>query len=132
MKLISKISFLAFLLFIYTNAFANDMDEVTNIINDASTAGKQSVGVVLQWVFAIGFPLICIGGFMVLGYTIAKKKVEQTQDGHSRIPTAVFIGALVGVFVYVVVTMLIFQVITGDMTNAATVVTDFYKEALGL
>ncbi|EOG8842711.1 hypothetical protein ACLKHP_001691 [Campylobacter jejuni] len=132
-KIINKIGFILFgLFFSAVSVFGEDIDEVTNIIDKTSTAGKQVYGTGITWFVAVIFPLISMVSLAIIAYTMAKKKVEQTQDGQSKIPVYVILGVIVGAFVYVIITALIFQLLTGDAGNAATVINNFYKEALGL
>ncbi len=109
-----------------------DATDITNIVDDTSTQAQSVFGTAVRWGVSVFFPLISMVAMAVFGYSIAKKKVEQTQDGQSKIPLYVVGGAVVGAFVYIIVTALFFQLVTGDAANAATVVNDFYRTALGI
>lgn len=113
-------------------AFGADINEITNIAKDADTAGKSTLGVGMSWFFSVFFPVACVLGAMVLGYFIAKTKIDQTKEGVGKLFLSVIASALVGGFVYFLVTASVSQMILGDRGKLFTAIQQFWSAVLGV
>lgn len=130
-KKLLKFGLIAALLALFaTSGFADStgIDGVTGVISGADSGAKTTLAIAIKWVMGIGLPLICMVGFAFLGYQFAKKKAEQTQDGQNRIPMAVGVGVVIGVFVYVIVASLFGVALLGGADKGLKVITDFWAQ----
>lgn len=113
-----------------SNLSADEFDSVNDILNSGSKAGQQTLGVGIKWALSIVLPLICIVAGALMGYSQQKKKAEQEQNTN-KIYVVTAISAVVGFFVYVIVTMIISRAFFGDATYAFNnVIFEFYKNAV--
>lgn len=133
-KKLLKFGLIAALLALFaTSGFADStgytgIDGVTGVISGADSGAKTTLAIAIKWAMGIGLPLICMVGFAFLGYQFAKKKAEQTQDGQNRIPMAVGVGVVIGVFVYVIVASLFGVALLGGADKGLKVITDFWAQ----
>lgn len=112
------------------NGFADvsAFDGVDQVVGGAHKAGTAALGSVMKWIVGLGIPIVCIFGLAFLGYTFAKKKAEQSQDGQNRIPVAVAVGAAIGFFVFIIVTAFIGLALMGDAGKGFDVVYKFWTD----
>ena len=76
--------------------------------------------------------MACVLGAMVLGYFIAKTKIDQTKEGVGKLFLSVIASALVGGFVYFLVTAAVSQMILGDRGKLFTAIQQFWSAVLGV
>lgn len=117
-------------LFVSVGFSANEFGEAQNIISQADTAGKGVLGTGLKWFLALILPLSCMGGATILAYTQQKKKAEQQDQNPNKIYFVMGIAAIVGFFVYLIVTTIISYALTRDTGYIFNVISTFYKQAL--
>lgn len=109
----------------------SEFDGITDVLKSGDTAGKAGLGMGLAWTFSLLVPGCMVGGAM-LGYTFAKKKAEQQQEGQTKMPVIVAAMIIVGAFVAILVTALFGQILLGDSGALFEAVYKFYRESLGL
>lgn len=133
-KKLLKFGLIAALLALFaTSGFADTgVSGVVSTIGEADEGAKQTLRIAIQWIMGIGLPLICMVGFAFLGYQFAKKKAEQTQDGQNRIPMAVGVGIVIGIFVYMIVASLVGVALLGSAADGLKVITNFWATQVGL
>ena len=76
--------------------------------------------------------MACVLGAMVLGYFIANTKIDQTKEGVGKLFLSVIASALVGGFVYFLVTAAVSQMILGDRGKLFTAIQQFWSAVLGV
>lgn len=113
-----------------SNLSADEFDAVNDILGNGSKAGKSALGTGMQWGLSIVLPLICIIAGAIMGYSQQKKKAEQEQNTN-KIYMVTAISAVVGFFVYVIVTMILSRALFGDASFAFNnVIFEFFKDAV--
>lgn len=104
---------LAYVALLSIGANADEFNDALNAVTSGSNAGRGILGEGMRWIFGLFLPGICIGLGFWLGLTQAKKKAEQEQASF-KIYFIAGISALVGFFVYCIVTMLFSSALMGD------------------
>lgn len=120
----------AFLICSAVTAFASD--EFTKAQETIGTAGKTGASVLgtgLIWLFAVFLLWGSILGGMILGYKNTKKQAEQDQDS-MKIYIMMGVYAIVGLFVFVIVTSLVSLGILGNSTALFKSIYGFYETSL--
>lgn len=107
---------------------ADEFDEINNVLDRGSTAGKKALGTFLQWAFAVALPLICIFAGAIMGYTQQKKKAEQEQST-TKIYIVTAVSGVAGFFVFAIITMIISRALFGDSNYIFTIINEFYKQS---
>lgn len=125
MKNLNKL-WLVFFCFLSHSAFANSFGDIDGVLGEADASASSALGMGLKWFFAVILPIMSILGSMIIGYMIAKNKVDQSSQNQSKILWAVLGSAIFGVFVYIFITSLLSVAMTGDAGHFFSVVNDFY------
>ena len=109
---------------------ANEFGEAQNIINQADMAGKGVLGTIIKWTFSLALPIICMGGVTLMAYTQQKKKAEQQDQNPNKIYFVMGIAAIVGFFLYLIVTTIISYALFRDTGYIFNVISTFFKQAV--
>lgn len=121
----------AFLVCSAVTAFgANDeFSQAASTIGTAGKTGASVLGTGLIWFFAVFLLWGSILGGMILGYKNTKKQAEQDQDS-MKIYIMMGVYAVVGLFVFIIVTSLVSLGILGDGSALFKKIYEFYKTSL--
>lgn len=110
---------------------ADEFEEASKIVESGDSSGKAVLGLIIKWVFALILPIVCMGSGIIMAYAQQKKKAEQDQDT-KKIYIAMFLGAVVGFFCYVLVAMLVSRALLGDAKQIFDVIYTFWREAVAI
>lgn len=91
---------------------ADQFNEATNILKQAHESGQTTLGMIILWGVVIAFPVMAFLG-MFAGYKFAKQKADQEKDS-KIIYWALFIGAIVGFVLYILIVSLVSYALTND------------------
>ena len=115
----------------YSSAFgAGSIDDIAGVVAEGDATLRTSTGYLFTWIIAIGLPmgLIIVGAF--IGYTIAKQKIDQSQQGQGKLAGYVLGAAIAGGFVYFLVVAVLGATMLGDSTKMYEVVFKFWSDVL--
>lgn len=136
LKVIKNNSFLRFALvlgafmLLGSTLSADEFDSINDTLNSGSKAGQVALGTGIKWGFGIVLPLICIITGTIMGYSQQKKKAEQEQST-TKIYVVTAISAIVGVFVYIIITSIFSRALFGDPSFIFNnVIFEFFKDSV--
>lgn len=117
---------------LFTNGlFADEFDNINDIMGGGDKAGKKALGTIVIWGVALILPVICIISGAIMGYSFQKKKSEQEQNT-TKLYVVTGGAAIVGFMLFIGVTMIISTALLGDKSAMFQVITNFWRASLGL
>lgn len=105
-----------------------DFDSITDTLKQGSSAGQTTLGLALAWLFTFLIPGCAIVGAFY-GYSFAKKKAEQQQEGASKIIYFVIGLGVLGALAAVLFSALAGLIMRGDSTAIFKVIWNFIGNA---
>ena len=115
----------------YSSAFgAGSIDDIAGVVGEGDAALRTTTGYAFTWMIAMGLPigLIIVGAF--IGYTIAKQKIDQSQQGQGKLAGYVLGAAIAGGFVYFLIVGILGAAMLGDSTTMYEVIFKFWSDVL--
>lgn len=131
MKKNNLLLFLGVLGLTCVNAFgAGNIDDIATVVGEGDATLRTTTGYVFTWIIAMGLPigLIIVGAF--IGYTIAKQKIDQSQQGQGKLVGYVLGAAIAGGFVYFLLVGILGAAMLGDSAKMYDVIFQFWQDVL--
>lgn len=107
-----------------------DFAEVDTVVQQFDTSTRKNAGMGLTW-FMASLPLLLFGAGFFMGFKHAKQKGDQEQSNAKVFITAIVSG-IAGAVIGILICMLIGAALLGDASLGVKVVTNFYKNILGV
>lgn len=125
--------FLGLLGLICVNAFgAGSIDDIATVVGEGDATVRKTTGYVFTWIISMGLPvgLIIMGAF--IGYTIAKQKIDQSQQGQGKLVGYVLGASIAGGFVYFLLVGILGAAMLGDSAKMYDVIFKFWQDVLAV
>ena len=109
---------------------AGNINDIANVVGEGDATIRTTTGYVFTWIISMGLPigLIIMGAF--IGYTIAKQKIDQCQQGQGKLVGYVLGAAIAGGFVYFLLVGILGAAMLGDSTKMYDVIFNFWSDVL--